>query len=100
MTLYKHKCSCGARWFSENKQEFDCENDNGEEDEANHIIKSTNRLTSSDYVEIWEEDLEDANYHSFTEMPSYMLAVLSETIKDSKLIRKTMKKLYEIIGVP
>ena len=64
--------------------------------EGDHIIKSTSRLTSSDYVEIWEEDLENANHN--TELPSYILAVLSETIKDTKVIRKTMKRLYEVIG--
>ena len=100
MTIYKHTCSCGAMWFSEEQKEFDCENDDDEEGGSDHIVKSTSRLTSSDYVELWEQDLEGGNYHSFTEMPSYILAVLSETIKDKKLIRKTMKKLYETIGVP
>ncbi len=105
MTMYKHTCTCGTRWFSEVAQDDECENDDHDDEEEydidyqEHIVKSTNRLTSADYVELWEEDLEDANYHSFTELPSYMLAVLSETIKDPKLVRKTMKRLYEVIGV-
>lgn len=97
MSIYKHKCSCGESWFSDEENEYDCDyaNPDDEDEEANHIVSRVKRLTADDYATVWSEELENANRHDSTEMPQEIFEILNKNIKDKKVVRKIMKELYE-----
>lgn len=82
----KYKCSCGLRWLGYDE----CPDGDGD----THIIKPQ-RLLADDYAELWSIDLEDANRHDSTGMPSQILGTLEKHIKDKKVITKIMKSLYD-----
>ena len=48
-----------------------------------------------DYITAWESDLENANRHSLTDMPSELYETLFDHIKDKKVLLKIFAELYE-----
>lgn len=90
--MKKYKCSCGITWFTDELNPLECPD---EYPDTKHVVKEVKRLSADDYAEMWGSDLESANRHDMTEMPSQILQVLTENIKDEKIVRKIMKQFCE-----
>jgi hypothetical protein len=84
MSLGKWKCSCGTTFIG--YEEDGCPSD----DDAKHILKAQ-KPNADDYAEMWSDDLENANRHDMTEIPSQILGILEKSIK----VLKIMKSFYE-----
>lgn len=91
--MKKYKCKHGVTVFSleEDLEYQDCEYGcSGASD-----FKEVKNLTAEDYAEMWGDDLENENRHSLTNMPNEVLRTLEKHIKDTKVLSKIMKSLYE-----
>lgn len=91
--MKKYKCSCGITWFTDEMNPLECPDEY--DDDAKHIVREVKRLSADDYAEMWGQDLESANRHSMTDMPSDILSILEKSITDKKVVRKIMKSMYE-----
>jgi hypothetical protein len=54
-----------------------------------------NKPTTKDIITAWESDLENANRHSLTEMPTDLYGIMKTHIKDEKILFKIFLQLYE-----
>jgi len=60
---------------------------------SKRVVGSKPKVT--DFVLAWEMDLENANRHDLTNMPSELYDTLSDHIKDKALLLKIFAELYE-----
>lgn len=88
MKLRKLKCrsiQCGSVCFTDEKECPDCGS-------KNFVVLPMNTL---DYVTAWESDLENANRHSISEMPTDLYNIISKLVKDDEMVCKIFQKCAE-----
>lgn len=65
------------------------------------VLLEEGKYFDDDYIAILENELEDANWHSITDLPSKIKDVINKYIYDSeiktKLIRDICKTIYDMI---
>ncbi len=91
----KYKCTCGNIWLG---SEYDSVCPDSTDDYTgahNHEVKETKSLSAEDYVALWEDNLENANRHSLTDLPSSVLKILRKHVSSKSSILKVLRELYK-----